>query len=226
MFGSKLVVRRFDNYAAKYEARDVEEVKGRILFYGHSLFTRCAYENRWGNPSLEENVLGKDGKPCILNHGFGTSSADDLLYYYPRLVRPYEPRALVLCTSNNDYGFGYSPFEVVDLLARVVDWAKADFPEIPIYVFSHLPTLKAVDTVSVFTRNRDEFDKMAKLMCEEKGVRFVKLVDQPYLFENAEDVGDYNKIRTDLFCEDRTHYGPEGYMVFHNFIRELLDDIL
>ena len=65
MFGSKLVVRRFDNYAKKYEARDVEEVKGRILFYGHSLFTRCAYENRWGNPSLEENVLGKDGKPYM-----------------------------------------------------------------------------------------------------------------------------------------------------------------
>ena len=170
--------------------------------------------------------MGKDGKPCILNHGFGTSSADDLLYYYPRLVRPYEPRALVLCTSNNDYSYGYRPFEVVDLLARVVDWAKADFPEIPIYVFSHLPTLKAVGATGTAHYNRTEFDKMTKIMCEEKGVRFVKLVDQPYLFENAEDVGNYDKIRTDLFCEDRTHYGPEGYMVFHDFIRGLLDDIL
>ena len=226
MFGSKLVVRRFDGYAEKYEARDVEEVKGRILFYGHSLFTRCAYQNRWGNPSLEETVLGKDGKPAILNHGFGTSSADDLLYYYPRLVRPYEPRALVLCTSNNDFGFGYSPFEIVDILARVIDWTKADFPGIPIYVFSNLPTLKSVDTVSVFTRNRAEYDKMVEIMCAEKEVHFVKLVDQPYMFEKAEDVGNYDKIRADIFSEDRTHYHAEGYMVFHNFIRELLDDIL
>jgi len=226
MFGSKLVVRRFDNYAAKYEARDVEEVKGRILFYVHSLLPRCAYENRWGNPSLEETVLGKDGKPAILNHGFGTSSADDLLYYYPRLVRPYEPRALVLCTSNNDFGFGYSPFEVVDILARVIDWTKADFPGIPIYVFSNLPTLKSVDSVSVFTRNRAEYDKMAEIMCKEKEVRFVKLVDQPYMFENPEDVGNYDKIRPDIFSADRTHYHAEGYMVFHEFIRNLLDDIL
>ena len=127
---------------------------------------------------------------------------------------------------NNDYSYGYRPFEVVDLLARVVDWAKADFPEIPIYVFSHLPTLKAVGATGTAHYNRTEFDKMAKIMCEEKGVCFVKLVDQPYLFENAEDVGDYDKIRADLFCEDRTHYGPEGYMVFHDFIRGLLDDIL
>ena len=49
----------------------------------------------------------KDGSQAIVNHGFGTSSADDLLYYYDRMVRPYAPRALVLATMGNDVGFGY-----------------------------------------------------------------------------------------------------------------------
>ena len=48
---------------------------------------------------MEEEVRMKDGSQAIINHGFGTSSADDLLYYYDRMVRPYKPRALVLATS-------------------------------------------------------------------------------------------------------------------------------
>ncbi len=226
MFGSKLEVRRFESTVKKYESRDVEEVKGRILLYGHSLFTRCAQNNSWGNPSMEEMVLGKNGEKVILNHGFGTSSADDLLYYYPRLVRPYEPRALLLASANNDFGFGYSPFEVVDILAKLVDWTRADFPEIPIYLFSCNPILKRVGENNVFTRHRDEFDRFAEIMCREKGIRFVSMIHQEYMFEKREDLGDYNKIRADLFSSDDTHYHAEGYRVFGDFMRELLDDIL
>ena len=107
MFGSKLKVRRFDSRIERYEAVPVQT--GKILFYGHSLFTRCSHFTRSvDNPKLVEEVRMKDGSQAIVNHGFGTSSADDLLYYYPRLVRPYKPRALVLATEANDVGFGYS----------------------------------------------------------------------------------------------------------------------
>ena len=105
MFGSKLEIRRFEDRILKYEA--VSVVTDKILFYGHSLFTRCSFiTKRQENPMLEAEVRMKDGSQAIVNHGFGTSSADDLLYYYHRMVLPYKPRALVLATMSNDVGFG------------------------------------------------------------------------------------------------------------------------
>ena len=146
MFGSKLDVRRFEDRILKYEALPV--VKGKILFYGHSLFTRCsAITKHVDNPKLEEEVRMKDGSQAIVNHGFGSSSADDLLYYYDRMVRPYEPRALVLATLANDIGYGYNAKDVMEVLARVINWAQADFPGIKIYCFGGGPYLKGRDQI-------------------------------------------------------------------------------
>jgi len=69
------------------EAKPVE--KGKILFYGHSLFTR--WSNAYGNRELSEDLRLKDGSLGCVNHGFGGSTSEDLLYYYDRLVRPYAP---------------------------------------------------------------------------------------------------------------------------------------
>ena len=80
MYGSRLEVKRFEDRIVKHEAYPVEE--GMILFYGHSLFTRCSnITNFKENPKIEESVRMKDGSKAIINHAFGTSSADDLLYY-------------------------------------------------------------------------------------------------------------------------------------------------
>ena len=80
MYGSKLRVKRFESSILQYEAEPV--VKGKILFYGHSLFTRCSFISKYGqdNPKLIDEVRMKDGSQACVNHGFGTSSADDLLY--------------------------------------------------------------------------------------------------------------------------------------------------
>ena len=78
MYGSRLEVKRFEDRIVKHEAYPVEE--GMILFYGHSLFTRCSnITNFKENPNIEESVRMKDGSKAIINHAFGTSSADDLL---------------------------------------------------------------------------------------------------------------------------------------------------
>jgi lysophospholipase L1-like esterase len=225
MYGSKLEIRRFEKTISKYEAQSRE--KGKIILYGHSLFTRCAPENRWGHPNVEEEVRGKDGSHAILNHGFGTSSADDLLYYYHRMVRVYEPRALVLATGNNDFGMGYEPEEVMDVLARVIQYARADFPEIPIFVFSYTPVLKQKGLVGGNVPRRERFNVILKEYCDaHPDITFVSLADLPLYFEKAEDVGDYDKIFEGVFDTDRTHLNSEGYGKFMDFLRELLNDIL
>ena len=225
MFGSKLKVRRFDDRIARYEARPIQT--GKILFYGHSLFTRCSFiTGHKENPILEDEVRMKDGSQAIINHGFGTSSADDLLYYYSRMVRPYAPRALVLATMGNDVGFGYSAEDIMDILARVIQWAKADFPDIRIYCFAGSPSSKHKGKKDSYTRIRKEYNEYLQYFCSKtENCVYVPMHEAAFLYENPEDIGDYDKVRDDLFLEDG-HFNAAGYAEFMNIVRELLDDLL
>lgn len=227
MFGSRLEVRRFEDRIEKYESVPVQT--GKILFYGHSLFTRCSFITIAGkdNPKLEEAVRMKDGSQAIVNHGFGTSSADDLLYYYHRMVRPYKPRALVLATMSNDIGFGYSAKEVMEILARIVQWAKADFPGIRIYCFNEEPTLKHKGQETISTRIRAEYNQLLEAFCSvTENCIYVPMEKQAFYYEDPADIGDYNKVREDIFSPDQVHMNPKGYALFMDFVRELLDDLL
>lgn len=227
MFGSRLEVKRFEKSIEKYESVPVET--GKILFYGHSLFTRCSWIYKTGtnpNPLLEERVRMKDGSQAIVNHGFGTSSADDLLYYYDRMVRPYKPRALVLATSGNDVGFGYSAHDIMEILARIVHWAKADFPGIAIYCIGNGPALARVGQVNVYTRIRKEYSALLEDFCRREGCTFLNLGQQPFYYNSPEDIGNFDKVRDDIFAADGKHFNAVGYELFMNYIREALDDLL
>ena len=227
MFGSRLEVRRFEDRIEKYEAMPVQT--GKILFYGHSLFTRCSPITIAGkdNPMLEEAVRMKDGSQAIVNHGFGTSSADDLLYYYHRMVRPYAPRALVLATMSNDVGFGYSAHDIMDILARIISWAQADFPGIPIYVIGNGASWAHKGKVHVFTRIRKEYTELLEDYCRRTpNCTFLNLGAQPFYYNNPEDIGDFDKIREDIFATDGKHFNAKGYEYFMEYIRKELDELL
>lgn len=228
MFGSRLEVRRFEKSIQKYESVPVQT--GKILFYGHSLFTRCSWIFKTGenpNPLLEEAVRMKDGSQAVVNHGFGTSSADDLLYYYDRMVRPYKPRALVLATSGNDIGFGYSAQDIMQILARVINWAQADFPGIPVFVIGNGPSLARMGQVNVYTRLRDEYNDLLREFCRNtENCTYLDLGNQPFQYNDPEDIGNFDKVRDDIFASDGKHFNAKGYGYFMEYVREFLGELL
>ena len=226
MFGSKLDVRRFEDRIEKYESVPIQE--GKILFYGHSFFTKCSWiTNAQENPKLEECVRMKDGGQAIVNHGFGGNCADDLLYYYDRMVRPWKPRALVLATVSNDIGWGYSAEDVMEIVARLVQWVQADFPGIPIYCFSDEPSIIHKGKQDYYTRVRDEYNAYLEDFCARtEHCIYVPVEKQPFFYDDPADIGNYDKVREDIFHQDQVHLNPKGYALFMDFIRELLDDLL
>ena len=206
----------------RIEAKPVH--KNRIIFYGHSAFTR--WTDRWGHREMEDDLIGRDGNTTVLNHGFGTSCAEELLYYYPRLVRPYEPRALVLAAFGNDIAFGYSPEETMMLLSRVIEWAQTDFPGIKIYLCGVGVTLKTLG-MPRWDAARARFDQLARDFCAAReNCTFIDTVESPLFYEKAEDVGDPSKVRKDIFVHDQTHFNQVGYDLYGEFFREVLKDIL
>ena len=227
MFGAKARVNRFDHWLDKYPFDPSEE--GMILMYGHSLFTRCGpMSGEWGNPNIEEHVRMKDGSRAIVNHGFGGSNAEDQLFYYSRLVRPWKPRALLLACGGNDLSIPYSPRDIMELQARIIQWAQADFPGIPIYCFNRnpAPSWKRESATNRAKRLRLEHNAFLEDFCARtENCHYVALQNLPMFFENPEDIGDYDKVRDDIFVEDG-HLNAKGYGLFMDAMRELLSDLL
>ena len=77
-------IHRLEKEVKAYEEQEI--LKGKIVFYGDSGFTR--WSTRFGHRSMEEELAMKDGSIAVVNHGFGTSTAEEQLYYYDRLIRP------------------------------------------------------------------------------------------------------------------------------------------
>ena len=224
MFEPKVPLKRLEKSVVAYEQVPLQ--KGGIVFYGSSGFTR------WGSPissfnhrPLEEDIRMKDGSPAGVNRGFGSSTAEELLYYYPRLILPLEPRALVVSIVHNDRGMGYTPDEVVTNLAKLFEFARTDFPGIRLYACDCRPTLKF--TTDAHLEYMTEFNRLLKEYCDaHEDTTFVDHIHHPIWFNDPRDVGDYKKVRTDMFVEDDVHFNQLGYDLYKDFMLEVLDDIL
>lgn len=221
MFEPRVRLTRFEKSVLAYEQQPIE--KGRILFYGSSGFTRWGTD--WDNRPLEEDIRMADGSPAAVNHGIGGATAEELLYYYPRLVKPWEPRALVVAIVHNDRGFGYSPNEILTNLAKLFEYARTDFPGIRLYACDGRPTLKFNSEAQL--RMQSEFHQLLKEYCNRhEDTTYICHIDSPLWFDDPENIGDYHKVRKDIFVEDEIHFNQKGYDLYKQFMLEVLHDIL
>lgn len=194
-----------ENEIQKYEAEEVE--KGQIVFYGPSNFTR--WSTRFKHRPLREDLLGKSGKPCCINRGFGSSCPEQQLYYYSRAVRPLEPKVLVYCGGGgNGISFGYTHEEMFELAQRVIIYAKTDFPDLRIYVIAN---------------NTWRGDKPKAAMYNQWMKEFAATIPDCKFF----DPTDYAPLaREDIYVEDKVHYNQMGYDIYGEWFKEVLKDEL
>ena len=203
---------------------DPAQEQGLILFYGPSNFTRWKTP-KWLHRPLEEEIRMKDGSRACVNHGFGTSSAEELLYYYDRLVRPWKPRALVLSTGNN-FGYGYTAAEVAFMVSRILGWARKDFPGIRLFLEFAEPSpsgKKSPDAVKCAFKEYSQL--MRAYVAEHDDVVGIDCATIPEFFQPGH-VGDYDYPREELFVPDGVHYNQAGYDVYRDIYLKVLDELL
>jgi len=216
-------LRHYDAKMAAFAQKPIET--GKILFYGSSGFTNWARcEGMFHD--MEEDILTKDGSPAVVNHGFGGATIEEGLYYYDRAVRPWAPRAIVLRFFPNDFRQGYTPQEVVYLQAKLCAWARADFPGIKLYLCDAMPGVRYMND-NPWQMHAKLYNRMLKDYCDaHEDCTFISQLNWPGLYENPEDAGDYNKIRTDIFRPDGVHFTHEGYKIYRELFLNALDGIL
>ena len=229
MFDIPMQLKSLEKEIIAYEQEPIE--KGKILFYGHSLFTR------WGSPTygyrrMDEDIRMKDGSLAVVNHGFGTSTSEELLYFYHRMVKPWEPRALVIGTYANDTMYGYSVEQTFNVLVRLLEWARVDFPGIKLYIVEDHPR-PSHKSSTLPDKWNSELHRRTKLLemfhyyaKTHEDTQVIELWNQPELFETPEDVGNFRKVRDDIFVEDKVHPNQAGYDILGPIFCRALDELL
>ena len=149
---------------------------------------------------MRDVLLGKSGKPCVVNRGFGSSCAEHQLYYYPRMIRPLEPKVLVYSSHGNSASFGYTPEEAFELAQRVIMYTLTDFPECKIYISGANPGKNPSEESLAKKRKYNSWLK-----------EFAEKTPNCVFFDPLE----YAPLCDDSnFVDDGVHFNQDGYNVF------------
>lgn len=184
--------------------------KDQIVFYGPSYFTR--WSTRFGMVPLRQALTAPSGAECAVNRGFGSSCSEHQLYYYPRLIRPLEPRVLVYSSFANGLSFGYTIEELWELAQRVIAWAQTDFPGIRIYLCG-----------TNVSRDETEEKRALALEYDRWQKEFAASHENCFFIDTRACQALHRK---DIFVEDGVHYNQEGYRLYEDFFRQALKDEL
>lgn len=220
MFEPRVPLNRLEKEIVAFEEQPIQ--KGLIMFYGSSGLTR--WGTRFKHRPLEEDIRMKDGSQAAINHGFGSSTAEELLYYYPRAVKPWEPRALVVSIVHNDKAKGYNVNEIMTNLAKLLECARTDFPGIKLYICDARPTLK--NTYQVFY---DEYLQSIREYCgRHSDTKCITHREFAALWKDPADAGKYQAdlLREEMFVADQIHFNQAGYDIYKDFMLEQLDELL
>ncbi|MCU7616110.1 GDSL-type esterase/lipase family protein [Chryseobacterium sp. PBS4-4] len=164
-----------------------------ILLIGSSSFTK------WKDVS--EYFPGK----TIINRGFGGSRLTDLNYYSEDLLKPYQPKQIIIYCGENDFADDakLKADIIVDRFKTFYKKVREKFPNIEVDFISikYSPSRE-----KLWPQMKEANKKIAKFMRKEKNAEFIDI---------TEIMNDVNgNVRKDLFVEDMLHMTPEGYRLW------------
>ena len=226
----ELLKEAYDKVPARYELSQYEsqikilemksQQKNGIVFYGSSGFTR--WSTSYGNTPLAEALLADDGTMVCVNHGFGGSTVHQLVYNYERMVKAYEPRALVISSYLNDMSKGYTNEEIMICLKYLVELTRTDLPGIRFYITDYRPTVNG-SAVGRYTSLNKE---IGEYCAAHDDCTFVELSKEPFYYTDPKYCGTYTNVNAAKYVEDGVHYTPEGYQEFAEIWKKVLADEL
>jgi lysophospholipase L1-like esterase len=174
--------------------------RNAILFIGSSTI------RKW--TTLARDFPGRK----VFNRGFGGSQMSDALYYFDRIVAPYQPDLIILYEGSNDINDHKTPEQVFHNFKAFVAKVHKQLPQTRLDFISILTTpVRAAEVEKVKEANRLIRDYIAQ---DEK----LKFIDAfPAM------LGPDGKPDATLFLFDRLHPNAKGYAILQAVIAPYLD---
>jgi lysophospholipase L1-like esterase len=160
------------------------------------------------------DTLGKDMQPLdVVNRGFGGSQISQVNQYAPRIVLPYQPRAVVLYAGDNDLAFPWlkTPEQVLGDFKQFVEIVHAQLPDSWIYFVSIKPSVRRWAGWQKIRKTNQLIEDYSR---SQPRVQFID-VDSAMLDAQG-------KPRAELFRKDGLHMNAQGYAVWTGIIKPVL----
>ncbi len=176
-------------------------VLNEILFIGSSSFT------------LWKTVQDAFPDVHITNRAFGGSRLSDVLYFYPLVVAPYQPRQVVLYCGENDFAWdeNLSAQELSNRFEKLFEQIRTQYPDCRISYVSMKPSPSRWHLETKF----QEANHLIKIFLSTKPkTDFIDVWD---LMLNKN-----NKPEPSIFLSDSLHMNDKGYQIWKNKINPYL----
>ncbi|MBW7674068.1 GDSL-type esterase/lipase family protein [Chryseobacterium chendengshani] len=175
--------------------------KNAILLIGSSSFTK------WQD--VADYFPGK----IIINRGFGGSRLTDLNFYSEDLLKPYQPKQIIIYCGENDFADDerLKADVVVDRFKTFYIKIREKFPNIEV---DYISIKYSPSREKLWPQMTEANEKIAKFMKKEKNAEFIDI---------TKTMNDSNgNVRKDLFLNDMLHITPEGYQLWAKVIKSYL----
>lgn len=177
------------------EVRKFEVVDRRTPPLAHPvLFTGSSSIRLW------TNLVADFPNHTVLNRGFGGSEMRDLVHFFDRLVRPYQPSAIVVYEGDNDLGSGLAVEEVYASYLKFLRRVGSDLPGTPVVLLAVKPSPSRLKWMG---HQRDLNARLESLAQSSPGLVFV---DTFHPLLDAAGVP-----RPEFYEADHLHLTPAGY---------------
>ena len=117
-------------------------------------------------------------------------------------------------------------------ISKILHWARTDFPGIKLFIVEDhpRPNTKNYTGKELWNSNRIKRERFLEMIhtyaATHEDTEVIRLWNQPEFFETPEDVGNYKKVREDIFAKDMVHPNQEGYDILKNVFTQTLDALL
>jgi lysophospholipase L1-like esterase len=147
----------------------------------------------------------------VINRGFGGSKTADVLYYFDRIVKPYQPKTIVYFTGTNDLAGNIAPQQVVDNVEEFIKRVGGLFPETNIVVLSN--------TIAVSRKHlRDSYLETNRIL----QVMLRKYPKADFLDVTTPGLKPDGWPRPEIYGTDSLHLNATGYQMWKNLLRPVL----
>lgn len=174
-------------------AKDVETV-----FYGSSSIRLWA--------SLYEDF--KDLKP--VNLGFGGSTLAACVWFFERVMIPYQPKRLVIYAGDNDLGDGRHPEEVFIFFQQLVVKVNKRFGDLPCYFVSLKPSVSRWQMIDQFKYTNNLIE--TEIITRNDNWHFINV------FKEMIDAA--GRLKKEYFLNDGLHLSESGYRLWKEIINK------
>lgn len=188
------------------EVKRVEAEKAKLGYEPKTVFYGSSSIRLWTR-------LYEDFKPFEpVNLGFGGSTLAACVWFFERILCPYQPERIVFYAGDNDLGDGRHPEEVAIFFAQLTAQLHQWFPDVHFYFISIKPSLARWDLIN----NIRYANQLVKAAIDKAGPSF------HYINIGDSMLNDAGKPQADLFEQDGLHLSDKGYGIWNKIVQDYL----